>query len=73
MPDTIVVALIGALASGLCALLGAVASAKLTQYRLGQLEAKVQAHNNLVERMYKVEKRQGIMEERMEQLHKHDE
>ena len=73
MPDTVVVALIGALASGLCALLGAVASAKLTQYRLGQLEAKVQAHNNLVERMYKVEKRQGIMEERMEQLHKHDE
>lgn len=73
MPDTVMVALIGALASGLCALLGAVASAKLTQYRLGQLEAKVQAHNNLVERMYKVEKRQGIMEERMEQLHKHDE
>lgn len=73
MPDTVIVALIGALASGLCALLGAVASAKLTQYRLGQLEAKVQAHNNLVERMYNVEKRQGIMEERMEQLHKHDE
>lgn len=73
MPDTVMVALIGALASGLCALLGAVASAKLTQYRLGQLESKVQAHNNLVERMYKVEKRQGIMEERMEQLHKHDE
>ena len=73
MPDTVLVALISALASGLCALLGAVASAKLTQYRLSQLESKVQAHNNLVERMYKVEKRQGIMEERMEQLHKHDE
>lgn len=73
MPDTVLVALIGALASGLCALLGAVASAKLTQYRLSQLEAKVQAHNNLVERMYEVEKRQDIMEERMDQLHKHDE
>ena len=30
-------------------------SSKLTQYRLEQLEKKVQAHNGLVERTYRLE------------------
>ncbi|MBQ8784289.1 MAG: hypothetical protein IJZ57_11025 [Clostridia bacterium] len=34
---------------------GIVASNKLTVYRISQLEKKVEKHNNLVERMIKVE------------------
>ena len=40
-------------------------SAALIAYRLEQLETKVQAHNNLVERMYQVEERTGLQEEKI--------
>ena len=36
---------------------GIVTSSKLSNYRIEQLEKKVQAHNNLVERTYKLEGR----------------
>ena len=36
-------------------LAGILASAKLTNYRLKQLESRVQAHNGLIERTYKLE------------------
>lgn len=72
MSDVVLVAIVGAIGSGLCSLLGVVASSKLTQYRLAQLENKVQAHNNLIDRMYKVEAKQGELEERVELLHRND-
>ena len=54
-------AVIASLVTGLLSLLGVYfanrKSAALIAYRLQQLEQKVQAHNNLVERMYKVEGR----------------
>lgn len=71
--DVVIVAIVGAIGSGLCSLLGVIASSKLTQYRLQELEKKVQAHNNLVERMYQVEKQQGELEQRVSMLHRHDE
>ena len=40
-------------------------SAALIAYRLEQLEQKVQAHNNLVERMYQVEERTELQEEKI--------
>ena len=57
MSDPIIVALIGLVGSGLGSLIGVLASSKLTQYRIGQLEKKVNAHNNLIERTYKLEGR----------------
>ena len=41
---------------------GIMASSKLTNYRLEQLEKKVDKHNHLVERMYKLEERMSIVE-----------
>jgi hypothetical protein len=41
---------------------GIITSAKLTNYRLEQLEKKVDKHNSLVERMYKIEERVSIVE-----------
>lgn len=41
---------------------GILASNKLTIYRIGQLEEKVNKHNNLIERMYKCEDRLNLVE-----------
>lgn len=57
MSDTVMVALIGFAGSGLGALAGVMASAKLTNFRLKQLEDKVNKHNNMVERTYRLEGR----------------
>lgn len=70
MSEGIVVALIGVVGSGVGSLCGVLVSAKLTQYRLEQLEKKVQAHNNLVERMYKVEKKVELAETHLEEHEK---
>lgn len=72
MSDVVIVALVGAVGSGLCSLLGVIASSKLTQYRLQELEKKVQAHNNLVARMYQLEKEHGELEQKVSLLHKND-
>lgn len=40
-------------------------SSALIAYRLEELEHKVQAHNNLVERMYRVEERTELQEEKI--------
>ena len=45
------------------------ASAKLTNYRLEQLEKKVQLHNNVVERVYELEKKEALLEQHVEDLH----
>lgn len=42
---------------------GILASNKLVMYRLSQLEDKVSKHNNLIDRMYKIENRVTILEE----------
>lgn len=38
---------------------------EVTLYRIGQLERKVELHNNAVERLYLVEQRLGIDEEKI--------
>ena len=53
--DNIIVAVIGCVGSLLGSLLGVMASSKLTQYRIAQLEEKVSKHNSVVERTYKLE------------------
>ena len=57
MSEGVVVALIGLAGSGLGAFAGVVASARLTQYRLRRLEEKVDKHNSVIERTYRLEGR----------------
>ena len=59
---TIVVALITAGFAFLGVYVSNRKQAALVAYRLEKLEAKVDKHNNLVERMYKVESRIDSME-----------
>ena len=63
--EAIIVALIGLAGSAVGSLCGVLVSSKLTQYRLEQLEKKVQAHNNLIERTYKLEERTELQEEKI--------
>lgn len=55
MEPEIIVALLSALGTLVGSLGGILASNRMTNYRLAQLEKKVEKHNNLVERMTKVE------------------
>lgn len=65
MSDTVLVALIGLGGSAIGSLIGVLASSKLTQYRLEQLEQKVQVHNNLIDRMYRREEHDEITDEKI--------
>lgn len=65
MPTEITVALIGLIGSGLGAFVGILTSSKLTSYRLEQLEKKVEAHNNLIARTYKLEEEEKLVEEKI--------
>ena len=57
MNEAIIVALLGFAGTLLGSLFGVLAAQKLTQYRLSQLEEKVNKHNNLIERTFKLEGR----------------
>ena len=62
MPETIVVAIISLIGTLTGSYLSQRKSSALIAYRLEQLEKKVDKHNNLVERMYKVEEKLSIQE-----------
>lgn len=55
MDSTIIVALISFAGTVVGTALGMLAGTKLTIYRIEQLEKKVQAHNEVVERTYVLE------------------
>lgn len=55
MSSEIVVALLGLVGTLSGSFLGVVAASKVTNYRLRQLEEKVNKHNNLIERTYILE------------------
>lgn len=55
MESEIIVALLGLLGTLAGSFLGVVAASKLTQYRLRQLEDKVNKHNSVIERTYILE------------------
>ncbi len=63
MNDTILVAvlsLIGTLGGSLCGILTA---NRLSNYRIAQLEQKVERHNSVIERVYKLEKHEAVINE----------
>ncbi len=65
MPTEIAVALIGLAGSAIGSVIGVMVSAKLTQYRLEQLEKKVDKHNSVIERTFRLEERCSVLEEDM--------
>ena len=62
MSDAVITALISGAFTITGIVIGIIASSSLTRYRLKQLECKVDKHNSLIERMYKVEGRVTALE-----------
>ena len=65
MPNEILVAIIGVAGSALGSLIGVISSSKLTAYRIEQLEKKVDKHNTLIERTYKLEEETAVLSEKI--------
>lgn len=65
METEIVVALITLAGSALGTFAGIITSTKLTTYRIEQLEKKVEKHNTVVERTFKLEENQAVMQEQI--------
>ena len=63
MEIEIIVALIGVLGSSIGSFLGILINSKLSNYRIEQLEKKVDKHNNLIERVYKIEQHEAVVDE----------
>lgn len=68
MTDTVLVALISLIGTFGGTLGGILASAKLTTYRIEQLEKKVEKHNNFAERIPVLEEKLKVEEHRIEDL-----
>ena len=51
-------------------LIGIIASSKLTVYRIEQLEIKVDKHNNVIERTFKLEQEAALLAEKINTANK---
>ena len=65
MKSEVVVALLSLVGTFIGTIGGILTSQKLTSYRIGKLEEKVDKHNNLIDRMYKIETRVTLIEDEM--------
>ena len=65
MREPVLLALIGLIGSGAGTFGGILVSSRLTQYRLEQLEKKVEVHNKVIERVYRLEERTELQEEKI--------
>jgi hypothetical protein len=65
MDSTIVIALISFAGTLMGTFGGIITSNKLTNYRIEELERKVEKHNKVVERVYVLEKDKAVFEEEM--------
>ncbi len=63
--ENIIIALIGFAGSSIGAIIGIFVNTKLITYRIEQLEAKVNKHNNLIERTYELEKEEELTKEKI--------
>lgn len=59
----IIVALIGLFGSAVGSLVGILINSRLSNYRIEQLEKKVDKHNNLIERTYNLEREEAVLQE----------
>jgi hypothetical protein len=63
MSETVIVAILALIGTLGGSFGGIITANKLTNYRIEQLEAKVERHNKVIERVYQLEKNEAVMEE----------
>lgn len=65
MDNTVIVAVLSLAGTLIGSLFGILAANKLVVYRIEQLEQKVNKHNNLIERTFKLEEAEALLEEKL--------
>lgn len=65
MDGTVIVAIISLLGTLSGTFGGIVVSSKLTNYRIEQLEKKVEKHNGVIDRTYKLEEKDAVVVEQI--------
>jgi hypothetical protein len=68
MNSTIIVAILSLLGTLIGSLGGIIASNKLVIYRIQELEKKVEKHNSVIDRVYKLENHEAVIDEEIEHL-----
>lgn len=68
MSETIQVALIGLISSGLGAFLGVLTNSKLIAYKIDELQKQVEKHNRVIERTYDLEEKISIHKEKIKSM-----
>ena len=68
MSEVVIVAILSLIGTLIGSLTGILTANKLTNYRIEQLEKKVEKHNNVIERVYKLEKEEAVIQEEITQL-----
>lgn len=63
MTEAIIVAVLSLVGTLGGSLAGILTANKLTNYRIQQLEKRVEAHNKVIERVYLLEKHEAVMDE----------
>lgn len=63
MSDTVLVAILSLAGTFVGSLFGILAANRLSNYRIEQLEKKVEKHNGVIERVYKLEKHEAVIDE----------
>lgn len=66
MNNEIIVAVMSLIGTGIGSLGGIMTASRLTNYRIQQLEKKVEKHNQVIERVYELEKNEAVIEEEIE-------
>ena len=68
MPDVVIVSLISLAGTLFGSIAGIMTANKLTTYRVGELEKKVDKFNNLVERTFKLEQSTALQWDRIDEI-----
>ena len=68
MDSELIVAIIAFIGTAIGTAGGIIASSKLTNFRLQQLERKVDKHNSVIERTYVLEEKMKVVNHRIEDL-----
>ena len=73
MNGEIVIALLSLAGTLIGSLSGVLAANRLTNYRLQELEKKVEKHNTMVERTFRLEEMMKVANNRLNDLERHEE
>lgn len=65
MDNEIIVAILSCFGTACGSIVGIMAANRLTNYRIEKLEEQVKKHNNVIERVYKLEEKDAVHEEQL--------